>query len=1176
MKSFKKIVTLLTACMLWLSALQIAPASADTNPGQEIPDGEYTLTFRYVKDTTQASAADIFMVKDSGKLIVAGGAARFEHEVTKRDYSTFAYMGARKPSANKAVIATAQNGIESVSGLDGYEPITVRDSSNPNHVVIQFAIENIGTKQDIVMHINDTENIFNLSTKYNHWYNAQLELSIHEIVIPTPPDEGDDDDGETPAVTLELFNTRLAAGRALHDNTVEGEYDGAYSASSRTALQNSLISAEALVQGNSGNQSLLEAAYTIVDQAIKKYESLRIVVDKSKLLQWITTATNWAKDAADFGFAETGKPANPLIAAVSDGEYPPDTSVRPISGPVTKVRASIATAQTLVNDALVTQAQINAQLNSVASAYDWDMLAKQRYIAAPANILVLDSIGDQAQLSPHASDISTSAVLLQQAGPDYYAAYANISFHDPEDKLAANDIRQPTLDAASGLFLSSYASSPAPVVKNTSSPTTKVYQMQVRSGNSTFPQHDQFWQGLWKVQYPNSLPEDQRKTVYISFNKDQLDILNQLIDEAQELYDEAVEGTEAGQYSAIQKTKLQEAITLASETGSKLAAPRPQILSAAAALRTAITTFEAAQTRTLHFSVAEETKNTFSRMETYFQKPAKLSAQDKGTLKASFTILKSSSVPEFKVKVNDEFVETEVISENTDANTRVVSFEIENLSSLLEAQVRTVVPEQNYDRTHTVRLNFNGVDNTSLSQLIQAAKTAHDAAVVGTQPNQYPAFSKSIFLNAIQAAEAEAVRIPAAQTDTAAAHLLLQRAFDTFKSSSIAPGPGTGTPDPVINPVYPADGQYFMNYRVLRDGTEESSVMIDYVVTTALVTVSGSSKTVSFTVKQSKEITGLTVNGSSGTISHNDVSNNTRIVTFQLSDLSAKIPGWVKIDWPQIKYFFQYDVQYKFDESSARYAGTNASVPGASGHQGPPPGLEVPGTGTPNQDNDGEQEEVPDTEAEPTQSDGQPIIPSSPSNPGNPVVQFKDTATNWAKNNIERAIRLGIASGYQDGSFRPNGTVTRAEFAAFLSRALKLPSSSVEPEFGDFTQTVKWAKPYIAAVVDAGLINGYADQTFRAGHAITRAELAVIISRAAGLQMNVTGALLPFKDSADVPAWAVNAISAAVEAGLLQGKGDNSFDPNGQATRAEALTMIIRLLDYKSKSSSVDTNKQVA
>lgn len=106
---------------------------------------------------------------------------------------------------------------------------------------------------------------------------------------------------------------------------------------------------------------------------------------------------------------------------------------------------------------------------------------------------------------------------------------------------------------------------------------------------------------------------------------------------------------------------------------------------------------------------------------------------------------------------------------------------------------------------------------------------------------------------------------------------------------------------------------------------------------------------------------------------------------------------------------------------------------------------------------------------------------------------FNDVAKNcWAANYIGYMQQFGIVTGYEDGSFRPDAPVTRAEFAAIASRFEKLTQGSAS--FTDVPDT-HWAVRYINFAATRGWVTGYEDGTFKPEHSITRAEVAAVTCR---------------------------------------------------------------------------------
>ncbi|MBX6351547.1 MAG: S-layer homology domain-containing protein, partial [Clostridia bacterium] len=117
-----------------------------------------------------------------------------------------------------------------------------------------------------------------------------------------------------------------------------------------------------------------------------------------------------------------------------------------------------------------------------------------------------------------------------------------------------------------------------------------------------------------------------------------------------------------------------------------------------------------------------------------------------------------------------------------------------------------------------------------------------------------------------------------------------------------------------------------------------------------------------------------------------------------------------------------------------------------------------------------------------------------------------DLAGHWSEDDVLRLLALGAVSGYEDGSFRPEGEVTRAEFVKMLVAATpalggQLPGPGEAAEelaarLRDAAEVPGWAAPYVAAALSAGLVTGYEDGTFRAGAYLTRAEVAELLARA--------------------------------------------------------------------------------
>ncbi|MHA6480783.1 S-layer homology domain-containing protein [Paenibacillus sp. strain BS8-2] len=174
---------------------------------------------------------------------------------------------------------------------------------------------------------------------------------------------------------------------------------------------------------------------------------------------------------------------------------------------------------------------------------------------------------------------------------------------------------------------------------------------------------------------------------------------------------------------------------------------------------------------------------------------------------------------------------------------------------------------------------------------------------------------------------------------------------------------------------------------------------------------------------------------------------------------------------------------------------------------------------------------------------------------------FTDLHGHWAERLIAQASELGFVTGYPDGTFRPEGKVTRAEFVKLLIGALQPETTEhAAVTFADHNQIGEWARESIAAAVQLGWIQGYEDNAFRPNQTISRAEMAVIVARALALAPS-TGGATSFVDDQDIPEWGREGIHALAREGLLTGRKGNLFAPSASATRAEAVVLILRALE---------------
>ncbi|MGB9663091.1 MAG: S-layer homology domain-containing protein [Moorellaceae bacterium] len=180
---------------------------------------------------------------------------------------------------------------------------------------------------------------------------------------------------------------------------------------------------------------------------------------------------------------------------------------------------------------------------------------------------------------------------------------------------------------------------------------------------------------------------------------------------------------------------------------------------------------------------------------------------------------------------------------------------------------------------------------------------------------------------------------------------------------------------------------------------------------------------------------------------------------------------------------------------------------------------------------------------------------------------FKDMQGHWAAGTVGRLASRGIVYGYHDGTFKPENGISRAEAATMLARALKLtPSKEEDLKFTDSAAIPVWARESVAAVAKEGLVLGHLQLdgtvTFEPDREISRMEMIVLVQRILEKKIaSVTPRELGFADADTIPDSARESVGAAAAKGVIVGYPDNTFQAHKPITRAEAATMVLRLLD---------------
>ncbi len=172
--------------------------------------------------------------------------------------------------------------------------------------------------------------------------------------------------------------------------------------------------------------------------------------------------------------------------------------------------------------------------------------------------------------------------------------------------------------------------------------------------------------------------------------------------------------------------------------------------------------------------------------------------------------------------------------------------------------------------------------------------------------------------------------------------------------------------------------------------------------------------------------------------------------------------------------------------------------------------------------------------------------------------RINDINGHWAKDDIEKFIKLGYAKGYEDNTFRPENQITRAEFITLVNKVFNL-TEKANPKFEDI-RSKDWYYEDLRIAVKYGYINGYEDNTFRPNNPITRQEAMKIITTLKNNKDVNLDKIYQYSDFKDIDCWAKEYVEGAIEAGYIRGDENKLIKPKGNITRAESITMLNRLI----------------
>ena len=177
---------------------------------------------------------------------------------------------------------------------------------------------------------------------------------------------------------------------------------------------------------------------------------------------------------------------------------------------------------------------------------------------------------------------------------------------------------------------------------------------------------------------------------------------------------------------------------------------------------------------------------------------------------------------------------------------------------------------------------------------------------------------------------------------------------------------------------------------------------------------------------------------------------------------------------------------------------------------------------------------------------------------------FEDISSHWAKANIEILASKNIVSGMDHQRFGPNSQITRAQFVAMLIRSIGYKGDETASKQLKDVSEETWYGKYVDTAMKLGIITGYEDGTFRPNKEITREEMAAMIMKTVQLikKVDENAGALGLADKNQISPWAEASAKSVVSAGIMGGYEDQTFRPKNKATRAEAVTVFKNMMTY--------------
>ena len=179
------------------------------------------------------------------------------------------------------------------------------------------------------------------------------------------------------------------------------------------------------------------------------------------------------------------------------------------------------------------------------------------------------------------------------------------------------------------------------------------------------------------------------------------------------------------------------------------------------------------------------------------------------------------------------------------------------------------------------------------------------------------------------------------------------------------------------------------------------------------------------------------------------------------------------------------------------------------------------------------------------------------------TMNFADVnESQWFYEAVKFVYEAGLMNGEGENTFNPKGNLNRAMLVTILYRLEQSPEIAAAGRFTD-VKAGQWYSEAVIWASENGIVNGYEDNTFKPMNNVSREEMAAMLMRYAEfkqIDVSATKDISGYQDAAKVSSWAQQNMSWANSAGLIQGDEHNNLNPKGNATRAEAAMILLRLV----------------